>query len=73
LSAQTAPNSQRVWTCRRGRTVRSTPGTEMITLAPAEQQRWRAALAPMIETAIADADKAGVHARDMLRAAGYLK
>ena len=53
--------------------MRSTPGTEMITLAPAEQQRWRAALAPMIETAIADADKAGVHARDMLRAAGYLK
>ncbi len=53
--------------------VRSTPGTEIITLAPAEQQRWRAALAPMVETAITEADKAGVHARDMLRAAGYLK
>lgn len=53
--------------------VRGTSGTEIITLAPAEQQRWRAALAPMIETAIADADKAGVPARDMLRAARFLK
>lgn len=55
------------------KTVRSTPGTEIITLNPAEQQRWRAALAPMIDAAIAESEKAGVHARDMLRAAGYLK
>ena len=55
------------------RAVRGTPGTEIIKLAPAEQQRWRAALAPMVEVSIADAEKAGINARDMLRAAGYLK
>lgn len=53
--------------------VRGTPGTEIVKLAPAEQQRWRAALAPMVEASIADAEKAGINARDMLRAARYLK
>ena len=53
--------------------VRGVAGTEIIKLAPAEQQRWRAALAPMIEAAIAEADKGGVNAREMLKAAGYLK
>ena len=53
--------------------VRGKPGTEIIKLDPAEQQRWRGALAPMIEASIADAERAGINARDMLKAAGYLK
>jgi len=53
--------------------VRGRPGTEIIKLEPAEQQRWRAALAPMVEASIAEAEKSGINARDMLKAAGYLK
>jgi TRAP-type transport system periplasmic protein len=48
-------------------------GREIITLAPAEVARWRAALQPMIQSTIADAEKAGVPARELLMAAKYLK
>jgi TRAP-type C4-dicarboxylate transport system substrate-binding protein len=53
--------------------VRKTAGTEIIALPAAEVERWRTALQPMAEGAIADAEKAGVPAREMLRSAGYLK
>ena len=48
-------------------------GGELITLSTPEAGKWREALQPMAQDTIADAEKAGVPAREMLTAAGYLK
>lgn len=53
--------------------VKKTPGTEIIALSGAELERWRTALRPVVESAIAEAEKSGAPARELLRASGYLK
>lgn len=53
--------------------ARGAPGVQIIDLPPAEAERWRKAMAPAVAEAMADAQKGGVDARAVLKAAGYVK
>lgn len=48
-------------------------GSEVITLSAQEAGKWREALQPMIQNTVADAEKPGIPAREMLTAASYFK